>query len=110
LLNALSVIKPVEVTSIYSFLQSLFFLVSTVLKGLVSIGLNFHLHLLIVATQYSVVALSQISRTLMHSGANHHCYLATSCQNQYFDQKEKNIQMSQFQKCIQPELLAFLET
>jgi len=69
------VIKPVEV--------------STVLKGLVSIGLNFNLHLLIVATQYSVVALSQISRTLMHSGANHHCYLATSCQNQYFDQKEK---------------------
>lgn len=100
-------------TSIYLFLQSLFFLVSTVLKGLVSIGLNFHLHLLIVATQYSVVALSQISRTLMHSGANHHCYGATLpllVETNILTKKRKNIQMSQIQKCIQPQLLAFLET
>jgi len=60
------VIKPVEVTHIYSFPQSLFSLASSVLKGLVSKGFNFRLHLLIVATfDASVVALSQISRTLV---------------------------------------------
>jgi len=60
LLNALSVIKPVEVTHLFNPPQSLLFLSVNVLKGLVSIskGLNFCLHLSI-ATQYSV-ALSQI--------------------------------------------------